>query len=207
MTMIQLWRHPPDEYLTLIGHFIVSMSHGETYFKQLLWKSSGVGHELGQLITGGAPVDNIAWIMKKLYDKNCVNQLQVDDIESIVGELALLKKARDEIAHRQWNDSVGGVVLSHKALAKTAELIEETPFTVGKLESLCVRAHILNGRILRHLVQKEAIDFIERNWHGDYKLPDAPWTYKSTPRIQPAEKVRKTHTSSRKPPRPRGSRR
>lgn len=122
MAMIQLWSLPPDEYLTLIGRFIVSMSHVETYLKQLFWKTAGLGHELGALMTGGAPLDEVSWLLKKLYDKHSDNQLVVDDIESILVEVGSLKLARDQMAHRQWHSDLrGGVILSHRALAKTTE--------------------------------------------------------------------------------------
>jgi hypothetical protein len=180
--MIQLWSAPPNEYLTLIGQFIVTMSHIETYIKQLMWKVSGIDHELGQLVTGGAPLDTIVWLVRQLYDKRCQNQLMVDDIESILNEVAALKMSRDHMAHRQWNEEHRGIILSNKALAKTAEAVEETPYTIEDLNKLCVRAHILSGRILRHLIHRDAVVIIEANYQGEHLLPPAPWLHKSTRR-------------------------
>lgn len=194
MAMIQFWTLPPDEYLTLIGRFIVNMSHVETYLKQLFWKTAGLGHELGALMTGGAPLDHISWLLKQLYDKHSDNQLVVDDIESILAEVASLKLVRDQMAHRQWHDDLrGGVILSHRALAKTAKSIQETPYTIEDLEQFCIRVHVLSGRILRHLIARPGVPMIEANWYGQYALPLAPWLDRSTPREANRGKRRDTH--------------
>ena len=122
MAMIQIWSLPPDEYLTLIGRFIVSMSYVEIYLKQLLWKSAHLGHEMGALFSAGARLDDIQKLLRTIYNKHCPNQLQVDDIESISAETTSLKVAQDTMAHQQWNvEGRERTVILRRALARTAE--------------------------------------------------------------------------------------
>jgi hypothetical protein len=203
MAMIQLWSLPPDQYLTLIGRFIVSMTHAETYFRQLLWKASGIGPELGVILTSNMPMDDTASHLRVLYDKHCDNQLVLEDIEGIIAELASLKDTRNQIAHRQWNNEGRGVILSHRVFAKTANVVKETPYTIEALEQLCVRAHVLSGMILRHLIAKEGAQAIEDIWsQQQYPLPYAAWLGRSVPRASTKDKHR---PSTRKPPRQRRS--
>ena len=196
--MIQLWRLPPDEYLTLIGRVIVSMSHAETYLKQLLWKSCKLADGIGPILTGGTPIPDIQRMLRSVYDKQCENQLEIDDIASILNEHESLKKSRDAIAHRQWNNSLTGVVLSHRTLAKNAAAIEETPFTIPELENMSLRVDVLNGRLLRHLVARPAVDLIESAYVDVHRLPRATWLYESEPKHTKEERVQKARKSSPK---------
>jgi hypothetical protein len=183
MAMIQIWSLPPDEYLTLIGRFIVSMSYVEIYLKQLLWKSAHLGHEMGTLFSAGARLDDIQKLLRTIYNKHCPNKLQVDDIELISAETTSLKVARDTMAHQQWNvEGRERTVILRRALARTAEQVEDTPYTIPQLEEFCIRVRVLEGRILRHLVAREAVPAIEGTWTGAYALPPAPWLDGSLPR-------------------------
>jgi hypothetical protein len=188
MAMIQIWSLPPDEYLTLVGRFIVSMSYVEIYLKQLLWKSANLGHEMGALFSAGARLDDIQKLLRTIYDKRCKNQLQVDDLESILTEATAVKVARDTMAHQQWNvEGRERTVILRRALARTAEQVEETLYTIPQLEEFCIRVRVLERRILRHLVAREAVPAIEGNWTGAYALPPAPWLDRSLPRAGAAK--------------------
>lgn len=194
MAMIQLWRLPSDGHLAAIGEFIALCAINETYAKQLFWKSSGIGHELGQMMSGGAPLDSISNWLRTIYDRHCSNQLQVDDIIDILDELAALKVLRNNLAHRPWKAEYAKgkerFVLSNEAVAKTPLSVEQNAYEVDELAKLCVRAGIVNGRLLRHLVAQEAVPMIEANYHGQCALPHAPWLYKSAPRVKTPGKKR-----------------
>jgi hypothetical protein len=205
--MIPIFSPPPDKYLTLIGRFIVSMSYVEAYLKQALWQATNIGEELGALAWGGASLGAVNSLLKEWFDRHSKNQLVVDDLENIIAEASSLKEIRDQMAHRQWIanvespssfdmgdwDKLAKVKLSHKLLAKSAKLVEETPYSTTDLEKLCTRIRILTGRIMVFLLReqpKEAtlalMQVIETNWR--ISLPTPPWLGKSAPRASVADK-------------------
>jgi hypothetical protein len=194
MAWIQIWCLPTDAHIAALGEFIALFAINETYLKQLFWKSSGIGHELGQLMSGGASTDDIGNWLRVLYDRHCTNQLEVDDIIDILTEITALKVIRNNLAHRPWKvqyakDAKDGshgsqFVLSNEAVAKSPQAVEQNAYTVSQLGDLCIRSGILGGRILRHLVQREAAQTIEQSYREPCVLPPAPWLDKSIPRAR-----------------------
>jgi hypothetical protein len=201
---IKVWKLPPNEYLVLIGRLVASMAHAETYFRQLLWRAARLDPERGVILTHKLGTEDVADRVLAFCRKYETNELIVEDIERIVRELSELKDARNQVAHRQWHHDQAerSVILSQKVLAKSPLTVEERAYSITELERLCVRAHVLSGMILRHLVGHRAARMVADVWMVDgAELPPAPWLDRSVPRATSADATRRTARKSSRQPR------